>query len=292
VSPSQIAEIELPDVMRKVIGDPHGRALGFEFTPNVGDPVPCRIEARNDSGEHARLELIELRQIRGGTEELLLSNEQQRAAVTVQLSVKFTNHSVNVQFKSHSTGHNAALVAEWFRFQKVLSQPAVVVMQQIVTGIEFGRHRTNALFPAPDSELANIAEALSFIQRHTGALFAWPEMIPAVDQVQIDNVLDIMKSGRVSLESMSIDLVQDGVSKFVDDWKRNPPRTWHIPNYQITILGVPVTLGPVEVDCTDTQVDVSSQIGGEGEAVVIRPTTRQHLEAIFSRFPSPHSQAP
>jgi hypothetical protein len=114
VSPGQIAEIELPDVMRKLMGNPHGRALGFEFTPNVGDPVPCRIEARTDAGEHARLELIELRQIRAGTEELLLSNEQQRAAVTVQLTVNFTNHTVNVQFRSHCTGQNAALVSECF----------------------------------------------------------------------------------------------------------------------------------------------------------------------------------
>lgn len=301
VGPSQIAEIKLPEIMRRVMGDPQPNALGFEFTPNTGDAVPCKLEARNDSGEQSRLELIELRRIRAGTEELILSNEEQLCAVRVQLIVNFNNHSVSVQFKSHCVGSNAALVAEWFRFQKVISQPAVVVMQQILTGIEFGRHRTNALFPTPDPELAEIADALSLIQRHTGALFAWPEMIPALDQIEIDNVLDIIRAGRVSLESIGISLPTDGLAKFMEDWNSNPHRTWHVENYEVTILGVPVSLGPVDVACANSQIDLSSQPGGDADAAVeaaghfrraiIRPASGTCLEARFSKFPPPHAQA-
>lgn len=292
VAPSQITQIELPDVMRKMMGDPQHHSVAFEFTPNIGEPVPCKLEARSDSGEQARLELIELRRIRAGTEELILSNEQQCAAVAVQLTVNFSNNSVNVQFKSHCAGNNAALVAEWFRFQKVISQPAVIVMQQILTGIEFGRHRTNGLFPAPDPALAEIANALSFIQRHTGALFAWPEMIPAFDQIQIDNVLDIIHTGRAALDSIAISLPTDGLARFMEAWNSNPERTWHVENHQISILGVPVGLGPVDVACADSQIEIFNQSGAGPETqAVIKPTPGTHLEAVFPKFPRPHSQS-
>jgi hypothetical protein len=175
-------------------------------------------------------------------------------------------------------------------------------MQQILTGIEFGRHRTNALFPEPDAQLGEIADALSLIQRHTGALFAWPEMISALDQIQIDNVLDIIHSGRVSLELIEISLPIDGVSKFAADWNCNPGPAWHVANYQETIMGVPVSLGPVEIDCANSQIELANPTAGDGDkamptpanfrAAVIKPTAGMHLEAIFSKFPPPQTQAP
>jgi hypothetical protein len=183
-------------------------------------------------------------------------------------------------------------VAEWFRFQKVISQPAVIVMQQILTGIEFGRHRTNGLFPEPDPALAEIANALSFIQRHTGALFAWPEMIPALDQIQIGDVLDIIRTGRAAIDSIAISLPADGVAKFMNDWNSNPERSWYVENHQISILGVPVCLGPVGVACADSQIEILNQSSGGAETeAVIKPAPGTHLEAVFTKFPRPHSQS-
>lgn len=190
----QVVDVELPDVIQKIVGSSEHKAYGFEFTPQPGNISPFTFEVRTDSGDVAELSLIELRMLQAGTEEILLNNEQQSYPTIITFLV--TRHGLTVKFEPRCAGYNVHQVTEWLNFQKALSQPGLVTVTQIASGIHFLHQRIDKLLPPPGQDALEMAEALDFIQSETSAVLTWPPLITVEEQEEILRVANILKTGR------------------------------------------------------------------------------------------------
>lgn len=285
----QVVDVELPDVIQKIVGGSEHKAFGFEFTPHPGNLWQFRFEARTDSGEVASLAIVELRMLRAGTEEITLSNEQQKYPAVVRFLV--TPHGLTVRFEPRCIGHNVHQVAEWLRFQKALSQAGIVKVTLIATGVDFLHQRIEKLLPAPDSDALEMAEALEFIQSKTLAPLVWPEVITVEEQEEILRVVEILKTGRELIKDVSVTLdrsfdpseatVRMGEVLLKSDGDEHRQ-----------VLGVSVNLGTSEIRCEAAQLSLSplaanKENAGQTQGIITAQPGSQLMRTYPKWLPSP-----
>ncbi|MDQ3511990.1 MAG: hypothetical protein M3414_09995 [Pseudomonadota bacterium] len=291
LTPDQIVEVKLPDVMKKLIGDPEGRHFGFEFTPTPGESLPCMFEAIPAEGEPAVLKLIQLRRTRFGTDEVLLTNEHQKYPALVALSFALEVKRLTIQFRASCVGHNVSQVAEWYRFQRALSGRSKISIRHLENGLELLSQQADQTLPEPEPEVTEMADALEFIQRRTGVLLRWPERISIEEQNRILGIVDVLRTGRITLRRFSLMVARRSLGSDYDKGIRRGPLGLSSPEYHDEVLGSDINLGPVEItgplgdwSWQPATQNASSTEEGEMQEVTFTPAEGTLVNAEFANW--------
>lgn len=278
LDPKHLANIQLPNVMKKLMGSKDLVALGF--VPEISKPVAFRFICEPDEGKRAVLERIEMRCTRAGTEEVALTNEDQEYPAIIEMVMHRQDKRLNVQFTPRPLGYNVASVAEWLRFQRSSSKPGAHIIEVVQTGALFARHRTSNVLPPPNEAVLEIAEALAFIQRKTYAMFNLPERISGEEQGNILRMVELIKTGLQNVESISVTLADDPQRPPITSQKTGE---FHFQNQEDqfqTILGIPVNLGPVELHCAAAEITPTDK----ERQIIIRPTEAESFEMSYPKW--------
>jgi len=144
----------------------------------------------------AQLPYIEFKEIRYGTDEALLSNEEQEFPFRFSILFNFVEKSSTFSYKLKSKKANAFEMKEAFLFQKALSDGHWLQLVNLKTGdvvIKYPILERPVFIPS--AKMIAIAEKLALIQQKMKTTFVWPNKITSDDLSMIEKVVNIINTG-------------------------------------------------------------------------------------------------
>lgn len=247
-----IIDVKVPDIISRHIritghlGITSGVARG-EKTLTVKAVVECA------DGETASLDNVILENIQGGSEQMILSNENQDVPWKFRQIVKFDEDYSHLTYTLEPTGASIKRALEGFRFSRALSKGGRFHYENVETGVQFAPAEfPPGVIPSPDPLLIRALEALEFIQKKTGVLFTMPQNFTRAEAENILNVEQILRTGKVELQPPSFTYTDPEEAK--NDLERfshgaTLSLTQYSEDWVFIILGKGVFLGPVLVSC-------------------------------------------
>ncbi len=205
ISKEQIKGIEMSELLKKLYGLTEDKAVSFTFTPNPSAPVIWNFKRVCDEGYTAVLPGIQLRTIQAGTEEATLTNEHQNAPWLFTVVTRKDEGRLAFQFsyRTNLAAANCRQALDWFRFQHGLALPGKLVLEHAEYGIEFPTSDDPGSGEVPNPALVELLEKIVYIQLRTTVAIPYRGRFAESDIDEIEHLYEIVKTGRLPLNSMT-----------------------------------------------------------------------------------------
>jgi hypothetical protein len=292
-----LAEFVPPEVLSVLMPERFDE-MQVTMGPVVGqNSMTVRAIVESNDGESVVLENIELKNIQGGTEQMILSNEHQDVPWKFRQVIRFDEGESEVNFTFNSVNVPIKQAVKGLRFSRALSKGGSLRIESEQTDGQLSHAKIpSQSFPTPNEQWIQICEAIESIQRRTGTLFKSPEVLRVDDAKAIAVVAEILRTGKATMMPPTFDVSRDEAENFLS--KSSAERPLSLTNYfdewVSIVLGQRISLGPVLItgeklyikpgDAEIVHQELESNLGSELIPVKLTPVAGTVLDASYPQW--------
>ena len=224
-------------------------SLRVETAPSNAS-FPIALTARSSDGRQVRVDYIELRPVRAGTEETTLTNEHLPHPLLVTLVVR-RNQAGTISLKETGVGRTTKEAFELFALAELLHAGCDVTLVRLTDRHEIPGAVPPGTWPLPMAEVGQFLRWLLAIEAKTGANFDlekhWP---PTEDDLRaVQDLGSILFTGSVECPACTVTMTVNAreLRASIDAVTKSAghPLTWTYQDASRTILGSVVKLGSI-----------------------------------------------
>ena len=255
----QLAEFQVPEFMRR-LAEPSDEGMELKVWQLPGKAViPVKIEIVCEDGERVSLDYIELKKLRGGTEEMTFGNEEQAVPWKTEMVLNYKEKRYQLQFDLDFVGMNVNQALSALRFSEAAAKGGDLRVTHLSTGLLLLQAKVDAgKHPRQEPHWAKTLERLTVIQSKTNTLLALPRKELTIEEVRhIYQIAHIVETGHATLnfnnwsDELDLNKAKTALKQFTEG--QPLPVLWNYAEEQETkILGVDVPLGPLVISCERT----------------------------------------
>jgi hypothetical protein len=253
LSKEYIAEFEVPEIMKRVIGtDSIGELHIGPSAPNV--TIRAVAEVIGPDQERVTVPGLEFRVLQAGTEQATLSNEHQELPWVLKVQVHWETKLMNMTFSFNLDEVNVNQVLDGLKFQRALATGDEFHIRDAASGLTFlGGPIPRGKFPAPDEAVFPLVEALVTIQQKTNTPLLFDvERITREEERTILQVSEKVRTGRFQGVggSIGVTATRRGAELLLQEGSGGDPEqrfTVVAEGESHEILGRRIEMGPVVV---------------------------------------------
>ncbi len=219
-----IKEFDLGDCVPDWLKPGIGKDSKLKFAQNpIPITMPIRVEVHTSDGEQEVLDQIDLQFIRGGTNEILLSNETQKVPWRFSLVSNNVNQTTRFSYDYNLNGFNVYQQFSAIKFMRALEKGGTFHIKNKVTGLDLP---PQAIPEMKDKfvtkNLLTLVENLLIVQTKTDLTFSLPAR--DISSEEFDDVMvamEILTNGTAlsPVESVSIALEKSEAEKAFNSFK-------------------------------------------------------------------------
>src|SRR5581483_3964076 len=232
--------------------------MQITFGPAKSDKtLIVRAIMEPNDGPSVTLDNIALKEIRGGSEKAVLSNEDQEVPWKLTQVINFKENQAETTFTCNCVDIPIKQALKIEKFWEALSRGGYLTIEIEKNDSRIGHSKIEAgIFEAPDPRMIQILEALEVIQRKTGVTFTSPQRVSPEKAKEILTVAQIVTTGSATMMppemNFTVKELQDMIPKFATGV------TMAIEHYAdgwvSVVLGKQLHLGPVLISCDKLHV--------------------------------------
>lgn len=218
--------------------------------------IQCRMKILVEGRECTRVEGIDMRVLRGGTEEIIFSNAHQSTPWEVTAAVLFDDHrklsATTIGLSAKWTGIGVQRALEASRLARCCARGAHVILEDVEHGTILARADAKPDDAPEEIDAAHeVLDRLDFIRQNTGARFTIPDDgIGDKDTDHIEWAYEAMRTGTRSSQmrgDFKVRMLGEQVGQVLEVFEGRAYQ-WVTVNTEakLTILGVEINLGMVE----------------------------------------------
>jgi hypothetical protein len=248
-----LVRVELPELLNKVLGSDAGFDK-VELGPRLLDrSFPGRIEIVGDDGERAALDMLQLRAVQAGTEEITFNNAAQNLPWKITFVVRSRDDDADLNFEFDYAGRNVHEVLAGVRFQRAVAKPGWLIFSDQRTGLEFVRKRISdagEVTVAPDPQGINFIENLEYIQKRAQIPLTFPKVESITGSVvqHISETAEILSTGKLKfpISGLTLGGPREFAERIIVDFDHGVIGMLKVVKQQedAEVLGKNVPLGP------------------------------------------------
>lgn len=298
---------DLPEPLRMLFPFAEGQPYTIVMGPSqIVKPLPMSLTAKGDDGSSFTLPWIEFRQGRGGTDEMIVSNEGQMIPLKVSLELSHQTHRVGINYTFRFAGQSIYWLVQATQFQKVLAGGAHVFLRDLGTGVVLPHFR---VLPgqAKDwgEEFSQIAHKILEIQDYIKI----PILVPAreffldKDVYQMNLIYHVLRTGTLPADAIPKYLnarflnSRTRAKEFLSTLERKPAPDflYRKSNYFEAFFDQEIPLGPIEYKIPEARLSVEDLqklrrcVAGKTRSKDINmrlmPKEGSSIEVTFAKWP-------
>ncbi len=263
-----IKQLDMPDFLKPFLGAGE-MSIPWEIraqqVASAARPVPVRIIATPSVGRPVEFEYVELRLVRAGNKEALLSNEDQPVAWKFRLLIDRASRSARLTYNVGINGTNALTALRALRFQQVVAEGCTISIILYESGKTIS---TVELEPddalRPEGAFVRLAEQLAYIQERTGVLISIPDRDISVEEIrQIYRIALIVEKGVLEYgwTEIKFEIDRNTACKILEEFRRHGTMemTFSPPEEYATICDVQIPLGQPRLVCQNATITQEEQ---------------------------------
>lgn len=180
---------------------------------------------------------IEFKEVRYGTDEILMSNEDQPIPTKFSMLAKLPEREIILSFRLNYMGFNVSQVGDVLKLHQAFALGGHLHIVHLDTGmIVIKRDFPKNLISKPLDVHIEIANDLTLIQQRMSVIFSWPDKISREDYNLIKKIVGIIVKGE-SIEGKRVGFKYDKVSaqKLAEILSRSPQIKFVLDGSDITI---------------------------------------------------------
>jgi hypothetical protein len=194
---------------------------------------------------------VEFREIRYGTDEILMSNEEQSIPTKFSILLNLLENKSTISFKLNFGGWNVSQVKDVLNLQQSFALGGWLHLVHVDTDIVVLKSSfpENVLAKPLDIHVAT-ANDLTLIQKKMNSIFPWPEKISLEDQYLIKKVIDIITKGEsVEGGKIGFGFEKMGAQKLAEAYSKNQYIEIKIEgeSEKINLFGQELDFGPARI---------------------------------------------
>lgn len=257
ITKEYIEQHEMPEFMKKFLAPI--LESNYEITtgtlPTLNDIMVVRIEFKCDDGETSSFEYIPLLKIQGGSEEITLSNVNQKVPWKFELIHNFETAETNVKFTLRYDNVNVKRVLEGVRFWAALAKGGKLKVEHWESGFQLSHGKiSQGAFPAPPPLWMYMLERLLFIQEKLVKPFVIPKEGVSFQEAQvIYETAYKLEFGKMEPSDITLNIEREGAKDILNWFESGKPYFARLEQQDsiIEILGSVISLGPVRIEIHD-----------------------------------------
>jgi hypothetical protein len=246
---------ELPDPMRRFLRE-HGGPFKLRIGPRKPRMFAVAMIIKNASGQVYELPYIEYGSNRFDGEAVVLSNAQQKIAFHCE---EVLYPDATATFSWQFTTKTFWGLREHMRFQRVLEEPAQVIIRDLDDGLEHVAGVTTLEQEALLQYPPDIIDRVIDVQQKTMTPIPLPKraFFTPTDLDQLTFVEAILKDGRQPRQPQLFTVTvgspegQDELRQIVERVRR---LSQYVPMHVEALLDVDIPLGPLQISCDEVVV--------------------------------------
>lgn len=262
-----IERVNLPDTLAKIFvptNDFQPSSIAITSTTNK-EVRPAKLTFVSSDGRfRSEFPYVEYKVVRAGTEEALLSNEGQPISTTFEVLAR-RDGKVKFNLSTHGMGHSAKEVLNILHLQAVFATGGVLLTEFLKTGQRSKGPIPPSSMLMPEDWLIGMAEDLSFIESVFQVSVIWPKTIQINDIVRIRPIAQILRTGIATGfvdQHIALRISGERFRWLTENYVPGDVGTYRtiIPAYHVSMFGVEVDLGPVEITIPTARFTEESEV--------------------------------
>jgi len=271
-----IEKLIFPDWWERIYPSERGKISKLKIVSNPNkEPMPVKIEVFSDNNQSACVDYVELRQSRGGTEEVSFSNEGQDIPLYFSFVFRIPDRRATMSFKVRNPGSNVAETKRLLDFIQAFAAGGTFRVTWLQDGKTMQEAFPKGALQQPPDELVTLIDKLCLIQETMNQILTIPDdwSISDEDISTAQELEDIIQTGHATLRNIvwTLNLDKNTIIDVLDGCKPGKPVqfTADSPEFHSELLGVRIQLGPVKFRATGTFKQSEEKL--RKEAAKLRP---------------------
>jgi len=243
-----IQQVTFPSWWEKLIGQRDIKPAKLEISPVPSEEIiPMSLMLQAEDGTDAFLPYVEFRKVKGGDDEVTLTNVDQILPLQFTLVLRRSKHEIAINAHLRPLKIEVCKADKAVRFLNALAKGGMLKIQLLRNDEVLAADFLSGQFSPIETWMSNLLAKLCAIAEKTGTNLYMDEnwCIPPREVMKIDEVYEIVTKGQIHFENMDFTVQINPTDRAVilDVCKPETNFRFNSKNRTVELLGASISLG-------------------------------------------------